>query len=250
MFGYLRQRIGVSAGDWLPVIHRSPLGKQSIALSFDDGPSPNTTEGVVALLRAFDATATFFLCGKRAEQYPDLVRRIVDSGNSVYAHGYSHTRLDRLAPEDALAELTRTEAILASIRPTPSPYIVRLPYGSGHRSPQMHRLLRQWRADCQIAHWSYSPRDFALADGCTTRADLERSCDAAVAAFSQQAVGGSVMLLHEDPFDIAAPLAPDIAIVLLDRILVDAKKRGLTVTQIQPVRQGFASRYLRTVFME
>lgn len=250
MFGSLRQRIGFSAGDWLPVIHKSPLGKQSVALSFDDGPSPNTTEGVIDLLRAYGASATFFLCGKRAAQHPDLVRKIVDSGCSVYAHGYSHTRLDRLAPEEALGELTQTEAILARIRPTPSPYIVRLPYGSGHRSARMHRLLRQWRPDCQLAHWGYSPRDFALADGCTTRAELERNCDAAVAAFSEPAIGGSVMLLHEDPFDVVAPLAPDIAVVLLERILVDAQKRGLTVTQIQPVRQSFASRYVRTVFME
>lgn len=251
MFGYIRHRVGISAGDWLPTIYKSPLGGKSIALSFDDGPSPETTEGVVGLLRSFDAKATFFLCGKRAEQYPDLVRRIVESGSSIYAHGYSHTRLDMLTPADALAELTETEAILARFRPTPSPYIVRLPYGSGHRSAQMHRLLKQWRSDCQLAHWGYSPRDFTLADGCATRAELERNCDAAVEkAFARHAIHGSVVLLHEDPFDVAAPLGPDIAIVLLERILIAARERGLAVTQIQPIRQRFAARYVRLLFME
>jgi len=251
LLGYLRQRVGVSAGAWLPTISRSPLGQNSLALSFDDGPSPNTTEGILELLHHFDATATFFLTGKRAEQYPHLVRKMVDSGCGVYAHGYSHIRLDRLQPERAIEELARTEAILSRFRPTPTPYIVRLPYSSGHRSARMHQVLRKWRPDCQLAHWGYSPRDFTLADGCSTHTDLQRRCDEAVeAAFAERSFYGAVILLHEDPFDCEAPLSADIAVILLERILIEARAHGLGVTQLQPIRQRPASRYVRLLYME
>lgn len=251
MLSYFDHRIGLSKGDWLPTVFQSPLGKQSIALSFDDGPSPHTTERIVELLQFFDAQATFFLCGKRVEQYPHLVKKIVEFGFGVYAHGYSHTRLDLLAPEEAIAELAATEALLAQFRPTPSPYLVRLPYGSGHRSTQMHRLLKRWRPDCQIAHWGYNPEDFALANNCKTFDDLSRNCDKAVTtAFSRSSFYGSVVLLHEDPFEIDDPLSPHIAPILLERILQAARSRAINVTQVNPKPHSFISQYVRLGFME
>lgn len=251
MLSYFDHRIGLSKGDWLPTVFQSPLGKQSIAISFDDGPSPHTTEAILKLLQSFGAEATFFLCGKRIEQHPDLVRKIVDCGFGVYAHGYSHTRLDALSPEAAIAELAATEALLSQFRPTPSPYLVRLPFGSGHRSTEMHRLLKSWRPDCQIAHWRYNPEDFALANNCRTVADLKRNCDKAVSkAFSRSSFYGSIVLLHEDPFEIDDPLSPHIAPILLERILQAAQSRAISVTQINPKQQSFISQYVRLGFME
>lgn len=247
----LRNRYSLSRGDWLPIIHRSPSGRRSIVLSFDDGPSPKTTVGIMRLLAQFNATAAFFLCGKRTERYPDLVRRIADGGCGVFAHGYSHARLDALSPDQALEELTRTEEILSRIRPTPSPYIVRLPYGAGHRAPHIHRLLKRWRPDCQLAHWGYSFQDFNLANGCETLQQLERNCDAAVEkACSQRRFYGSVLLLHEDPFDIEAPLKGEIATRLLERILRTAADRGIAISPMQSAREHMVSKYVRTVFME
>jgi peptidoglycan/xylan/chitin deacetylase (PgdA/CDA1 family) len=252
MFGWqIRRRIGFSFGEWLPIAHAAPEGSDTIALSFDDGPSPKTTRGVIELLRAYDAKATFFLCGKRAERHPELASHIVDSGCAIYAHGYSHVRLDRLPPQEALKELARTESVLERVRPTPTPYLVRLPYGSGHRAPRVHRLLRHWRPDCQVAHWDYSLQDFTLADGCETRTELERKCDAAVAAaFANPRFLGSVVLMHEDPFDVTAPLSADTACILLERVLAAAKARGVAVTGMAPVGQSWLHRYVRTVPMD
>jgi peptidoglycan/xylan/chitin deacetylase (PgdA/CDA1 family) len=252
MFGWqIRRRIGFSFGHWLPIAHAAPAGANSIALSFDDGPSPRTTPGVVELLRAYGAKATFFLSGERAERHIELAAQLVENGCAIYAHGYSHVRMDRIAPEEALKELERTESVLARVRPTPEPYLVRLPYGSGHRVPRVHRLLRHWRSDCQLAHWDYSPEDFKLGDGCRTRADLERNCDAAVtAAFANPSFPGSVVLLHEDPYDASAPHSAETACVLLERVLAAAKVRGIAVTGMAPVGQSWLQRYVRTVPMD
>ncbi|MDC7675097.1 polysaccharide deacetylase family protein [Asticcacaulis machinosus] len=251
MFGYLRQQFGVSNGAWLPIVHKAPKGPSRIALSLDDGPSPRTTIKVLELLKTYDARATFFLSGERAERYPELVQAIVDSGNTIYAHGYSHVRLDRLAPEAALDELQRTEALLAKARPTPQDYIVRLPYGSGHRSPDMHRLLKTWHPGCQIGHWRYDFKDFALADGCESVADVTRNCEAAVmAAFAYPNFLGSTILMHEDPIGVPTPYVGEVASILLEQILLTAQARGVAVTEMLPVRQKLVSRYVRTVYME
>ena len=251
MLGRLKQWIGVSNGQWLPVLFASPAGPHSIALSFDDGPSPHTTEAVLDLLRANDAKASFFLCGCRIAEHPELVTKIVEAGCGVYAHGYTHTRIDHLADEEAIRELQATEELLARHRPTPSPYLIRLPYGSGHRSARIHDLLRRWRPDCQIAHWRYSPRDFALADGCLTLEELEQNCKrAANQAFSDPALPGAIVLMHEDPFDVEAPLSSKIAPVLLKALLEQAQTRQITVTQIEPRKAIFLDRYLRFGFVE
>src|SRR4029453_3460443 len=115
----------------------------------------------------------------------------------VYAHGYSHVRVDTLSDAAALDEIVRTEDLLSRFRPAPSPYLVRLPYGSGHSQARIHRLLRDWRDDCQIAHWSCNPQDFRLAEGCGNQTQLEEKCNRAVSQIiSDPRVNGKAILLH------------------------------------------------------
>ena len=64
----------------LPV-QGAPRGKL-VALTFDDGPSGRFTKALLDGLEARDAKATFFLCGYRIAQYPELTQRIF---RSLYA---------------------------------------------------------------------------------------------------------------------------------------------------------------------
>lgn len=209
-----------SKNGWLPIVYKLNSRQPSIGLTFDDGPTPETTLRVLDLLAASDARATFFLCGKRAASHPELVAAIVRAGHDVYAHGYQHVRLDCMSESEALTELNRTEAILARHRPTPAPYLVRLPYGSGHRNARIHHMLRRWRPDCQLVHWRYDFKDFQLAEGCIDRAELTARCQAAVErAFATSYFVGSVVLMHENPFEADGYLVPDIAAALLTEIL-------------------------------
>lgn len=214
---------------WLPERSRLP-GSRAVALSFDDGPSPRTTIAVLQALRSADVRVAFFLNGRRAEQAHSLVAAIVADGHQVFSHGYDHCRFAELDDRDIWDQLERCETVLSRHRPTPSPYLVRLPYGSGHRDERVHRALRAWRSDCVIAHWGYSLEDYRLADGCTNEGDLRRRCVAAVdAAFRNPRLRGSILLLHEDPFDIDAPLAPRIAPILVDVLLRQAARAGVAI---------------------
>lgn len=71
-----------------------------MALTFDDGPDPDYTPRLLDLLKEYQAKATFFVVGEFAEQYPDLVRRMIHEGHEVGTHHYRHLSTWLLTPSD------------------------------------------------------------------------------------------------------------------------------------------------------
>ena len=238
MWGRLKRTLddALAAGRGLPII-RQTASPDTIAITFDDGPSPATTPKILELLDRFEATATFFLSGTRVATYPELVEAIVAKGHPIYAHGLNHVRMDALPRERFFTNLGATEAMLLQFRNSPSPYFIRLPYGAGHRDLRVHRMLRSWRPDCVVADWGYSLEDFRIAEGCETKMELRVRCvQAADEAFSRGSFRGSIVLMHEEPFDVLAPLSPDVAPILLEEILRRAGRAGLATVRLSAPR--------------
>src|SRR5256714_11015343 len=73
-----------------PVIRSFETDKPEVWLTIDDGPSPAHTVAMLDLLDRFNARATFFVIGRRAEQYPHLVTEILGRGHEIANHTYSH----------------------------------------------------------------------------------------------------------------------------------------------------------------
>lgn len=71
-------------------VGEGPPGRRAVALTFDDGPMPGTTEAVLEILRRAGARATFFLVGENVSRHPDLARRIVLEGHEIGNHTLSH----------------------------------------------------------------------------------------------------------------------------------------------------------------
>ncbi|MBS1708076.1 MAG: polysaccharide deacetylase family protein [Armatimonadetes bacterium] len=65
------------------------------ALTFDDGPKPEWTEKLLAVLKEADVKATFFLVGKQVVQYPELTKKIADAGHIVGNHTFTHPQGDK-----------------------------------------------------------------------------------------------------------------------------------------------------------
>jgi peptidoglycan/xylan/chitin deacetylase (PgdA/CDA1 family) len=236
-----------SSGDWLPTLTRVRTSR-AVALTFDDGPTPETTPRILALLAQHGAPATFFLSGERIERAPELVGAIVAAGHDVFAHGYSHVRLQHEPPERLFEEMSRTEAMLAAFRPTPSPYLVRLPYGSGARDAQLHRTVRSWNPSAQLALWSHSLRDHLIAAEEHGLAAVELRCLAEVERLmARRFLGGGVILLHETPYNVDAPLNAEVGPLLLARLLPRLAERGLRVDRLRPHENpSRLSRYVLT----
>ena len=65
------------------------LTDKIIYLTFDDGPSPIVTEAILDVLKQYDIQATFFVQGRNAVQYPELVKRAHEDGHVIGNHSYS-----------------------------------------------------------------------------------------------------------------------------------------------------------------
>ncbi|MDX2111371.1 MAG: polysaccharide deacetylase family protein [Verrucomicrobiota bacterium] len=59
-------------------------------LTIDDGPDPDDTPQILALLASHGAKATFFVIGRKADAYPELIRAIAAAGHEVAHHSYTH----------------------------------------------------------------------------------------------------------------------------------------------------------------
>lgn len=75
------------------VTWRGPADVPDVALTFDDGPNPETTRRILAILAPTRHRATFFMVGEKVERHPEVAREIVAAGHGIGVHGYHHDRL-------------------------------------------------------------------------------------------------------------------------------------------------------------
>jgi len=78
------------------------------------------TYGMPKLLDLFaeeKISATFFCTGKMAEQFPEIMHRIVNEGHELGCHGYTHRRFDEMSYEEAEYEIKTASDILRQYTP-------------------------------------------------------------------------------------------------------------------------------------
>ncbi len=66
--------------------------KKVIALTFDDGPSPDITPEILDILKEHKIKATFFVIGNNLKNFPELGKRLVAEGNAIGNHTWHHWR--------------------------------------------------------------------------------------------------------------------------------------------------------------
>lgn len=80
--------------------------KGYIALTFDDGPSGEITQQLLDGLAQRNVHATFFLCGYRIAQYPELAQRMAEDGHELGLHSDRHDYMQHMTKQEALEDLT------------------------------------------------------------------------------------------------------------------------------------------------
>ncbi|MDJ0466400.1 polysaccharide deacetylase family protein [Streptomyces sp. H27-C3] len=105
---------------------------RTIALTFDDGPSPLYTPQLLAVLARHGITATFFVLGANAARYPGVIRLIAAHGHVVGNHTWDHPRLDRLPGSQVREQILRTQEVVTRTTGRP-PTLFRAP--GGHFAP-------------------------------------------------------------------------------------------------------------------
>ena len=103
--------------------------KKKVAITFDDGPNAEFTPILLEGLKERNVKATFFLLGKEAEKYPEIVEQMHKEGHLVATHAYEHIDLSKLPDEQARAQIDSTNQVLQEITGVYPAYI-RPPFGA------------------------------------------------------------------------------------------------------------------------
>ncbi|MGW6395032.1 polysaccharide deacetylase family protein [Streptomyces sp. NPDC055103] len=114
-----------------PFLSMSGVGR-SMVLSFDDGPDPRYTPGILETLRRYDCRAMFFVCGEMAVENPDLLREMAADGHVVGNHSWSHPLIPKLRPSRIRDELGSTSEVVERTLGA-APLWYRAPYGAWNR---------------------------------------------------------------------------------------------------------------------
>jgi peptidoglycan/xylan/chitin deacetylase (PgdA/CDA1 family) len=104
-------------------------GLKRIALTFDDGPRLVYTQALIDILDEANVHATFFVVGKQAEKFPDLVRGLANHGHEIANHSWSHPSCRTINEEELKAELDKTRAYLTQLTGHDTP-LFRAPGGT------------------------------------------------------------------------------------------------------------------------
>lgn len=168
-----------------------------IAFTFDDGPHPVWTEKLLDGLKARGIRATFFVIGQSAEEYPELIQRMIAEGNQVGNHTYSHIQLTACGVDQAIEEIKKTQEAIyqaAGFRPD----YIRPPFGSWNDTLQKETNL-------ETVLWDVDPYDWKI-----------QNTDAIVKSILDQTEDGSIILLH-DVYETSVEAALKAADIFIER---------------------------------
>lgn len=158
-----------------------PTDEMRVALTFDDGPSPEWTPKVLSLLDQLGVKATFFLLGSNVLKYPELVRRIVDSGHAVGNHGFAHDSLWCRSNSYLIRDISEASASIRKVSGI-STDLFRPPKGLLRNSQK--RALQ--KLGYKVVLWSLNSKDWAGFSSKWLQGSLDKRLNA-----------GDIILLHD-----------------------------------------------------
>ncbi|QDP98935.1 polysaccharide deacetylase family protein [Microlunatus elymi] len=92
--------------------------RRVVALTFDDGPNDPYTGALAELLADRQVPATFFQVGRCVERHPQRSKELAAAGHLIGNHSYRHRFDDYLRPDKFLADVDRTQQIIADVTGT------------------------------------------------------------------------------------------------------------------------------------
>ena len=124
-------------------------GKKVVALTFDDGPWPHSTNEILGILRDNNIKATFFMVGQEVGRRPSVAAQVRDAGHIIGAHSFTHA----VRPRDPNGEISKTDVNLKKVLQF-TPNIYRPPYGIVHnamtrRAQATNKAIILWSADSE-----------------------------------------------------------------------------------------------------
>lgn len=132
-----------------------PNHENKVYLTFDDGPTPDSTEWTLEQLKSFNAKATFFCIGDNVRKFPEIFKKVINDGHSIGNHTFNHLNGWNTATKEYIsnAKLYETEHYLLN---TEHCKLFRPPYGK--IKPSQSKILR--KQGYKIIMWDVISYDF------------------------------------------------------------------------------------------
>jgi peptidoglycan/xylan/chitin deacetylase (PgdA/CDA1 family) len=165
-----------------PSLCRVRTGEKVVALTFDDGPDPETTPALLTLLAQRGVRATFFCVGDRVARHPEVARRIAAEGHLVENHSHRHSPWTNLFSVRRLREdVSRAQAEIERATGR-APQFFRPPMGLTNQ--RVFRVVKE--LGLGVAGYSARGRD-----------QRTGSAERVVARILRRVRPGTIVLLHD-----------------------------------------------------
>ncbi|MFI1989593.1 polysaccharide deacetylase family protein [Actinoplanes sp. NPDC020271] len=174
-------------------------GGQQVALTFDDGPDPEQTPKILAMLQQYGVKATFCLVGEQAKRHPELVRQIVAAGHTLCNHTFNHDlTIAKKTPSQIRGDLAKTNAAIRAAVPDAAIPFFRAP--GGNFNDKLVTVAHG--AGMASLYWEVDPRDWEHTENESDAEHIKR----VVASVKKGVKPGAIVLSHDfnQPDTIAA----------------------------------------------
>ncbi|MFD2919054.1 polysaccharide deacetylase family protein [Terrimonas rubra] len=172
----------INSGFYVKVVSSAETDKKQIAISFDDGPSPDFTPRVLAILQEKNVPAAFFCIGRQVELYPRILQQVHEQGHIIGNHSYSHGKLfDLLGTEKMYHDLQQMNAVTRQAIGV-TPLLFRPPYGV--TNPNLAKAIK--RSGFVTVGWNIRSLDTITGDA-----------DKLLQRVLKQVKPGAVVLFHD-----------------------------------------------------
>jgi cellulose synthase/poly-beta-1,6-N-acetylglucosamine synthase-like glycosyltransferase/peptidoglycan/xylan/chitin deacetylase (PgdA/CDA1 family) len=202
------------------VSHQPPPGRR-IALTFDDGPSPNWTPKIAAILLAQHVPATFFEVGSQVVRYPEVTRQLHRDGFQLGNHTFTHADLVGMPRWEAELQISLTESAISGIAGI-RPRLVRPPYSSTTEAvtPAEERAWGALAANGYIlALANYDTQDWS-------RPGVSAIVSSVLSEPAIRRGAGGIVLMHDAGGDRSQTVAA------LPRLIAALRARGFSFTTV------------------
>ena len=189
---------------------------RTIVLTYDDGPGADLTRKLLALLKAYDVRASFFMLGKKITADLELPHMLVQAGHEIGSHSFQHLNAWKRSPLAVYRDINRG---LVATRAVGQSLLFRPPHGK----LTLATMLQVWFNQCQFAWWTIDSTDTW-----PTLMPIESVIERI------RSDGGGVILLH----DHSRPNNPEREAYVLDltkSILELARKEGFKVCKMSAI---------------
>jgi len=183
--------------------HNHATDKSAISLTFDDGPHPEFTSKVLDLLKSDNAKASFFLIGKNAEKYPELVKQIIAEGHVIGSHSYVHTNnYGFLSRNKVTKDIMKSQKVLFDITKKRAQFF-RPPFGV--TNPNIARAVK----NLSLKTFGWSVRSYDT---------VAKNSEGVIKKITTNLIKGDIILLHD---------TSELSVEILEKLLKYLKTKNM-----------------------